>query len=523
MKKITLSIFGLMLAFAGGAKEVSQNEASAVALRMMAEKDVVVNGVSAVTPVKYEGKTAYYAVSFAPEGWALISADDVATPLVGYSATGDYPVNNLPDNMNGWLQLNAKQILDCSELTDERHIDWDRTSVKRNAKGEVKQQAKISPLINVNWDQGNPYNKYCPSNESGRAVVGCVAVAMGQAMTVPQYPPRPQGSISFYSSSTYGNISIDFTKEPAYNWANIVSGANSKDDLARLLWHCGMSVKMQYSPGGSGAFTETVPAAMKTYFDYPSSVTHIARSKYEDKEWNSILLSELEAGRPVIYHGNPADGSGGHAFNLDGYDGAFYHVNWGWGGAGNGYFSLDRLASVVVPGGPEMEFTIGHGMVIGIRARTTAPTKISLSNTSVREKQAAGALVGAISVECDYTNVTYTYNVQGKKTMFGYAAAPFEVKNGNLVTTASINAADYEDIVTGKSLCNITITATNHLGESISRQFNIEIKASSGIEDVTLNEDAPVEYYNLQGVKVENPENGVFIKRQGNKATKVVL
>ena len=44
----------------------------------------------------------------------------------------------------------------------------------------------------------------------------------------------------------------------------------------------------------------------------------------------------------------------------------------------------------------------------------------------------------------------------------------------------------------------------------------------SSIEDVEA-VDAPVEYYNLQGVKVANPSNGIFIKKQGNKATKVVL
>lgn len=45
----------------------------------------------------------------------------------------------------------------------------------------------------------------------------------------------------------------------------------------------------------------------------------------------------------------------------------------------------------------------------------------------------------------------------------------------------------------------------------------------TGIEDAMIDADAPVEYYNLQGVKVANPENGIFIKRQGGKAIKVVL
>ena len=43
-----------------------------------------------------------------------------------------------------------------------------------------------------------------------------------------------------------------------------------------------------------------------------------------------------------------------------------------------------------------------------------------------------------------------------------------------------------------------------------------------GIDEVGA-DNAPVEYYNLQGVKVASPENGIFIKKQGCKATKVVL
>lgn len=45
----------------------------------------------------------------------------------------------------------------------------------------------------------------------------------------------------------------------------------------------------------------------------------------------------------------------------------------------------------------------------------------------------------------------------------------------------------------------------------------------TGIEDITVDENAPVEYYNLQGVRVANPENGLYIRRQGDKATKVFV
>ncbi len=48
-------------------------------------------------------------------------------------------------------------------------------------------------------------------------------------------------------------------------------------------------------------------------------------------------------------------------------------------------------------------------------------------------------------------------------------------------------------------------------------------EAYSGIADGIADENAPVEYYNIQGVRVNNPSNGIFIRRQGSKVTKIAL
>lgn len=520
MKKFALTIFGLLLAATGFAKEVSQSEAVEVAQRMMKQKNVTVSQVSSVTPVSFNGKNAYYAVQFLPAGWALISADDVANPLIGYSADGVFPVVNMPDNMRGWLDMNAEQISEYSKIGGKRNAGWDKAEIVPMAESD-----KVSQLITVQWNQSSPYNKYCPTNASiGRAVVGCVAVAMGQAMTVPKYPERPEGQVT-YNNVNYGSISCNFSNEPAYNWTNIISGANNKDDVARLLWHCGASVKMGYSPSASGSYNSSVATALKQYFGYPNSVKYLSRADYNDSEWNSILLNELKEGRAVVYGGYSPEGGAGHSFNLDGYDGAHYHVNWGWGGAGDGNFSLDNLAAQAYVGGSVMTFSDGHDMVIGIRAPNNNPLNITLSNTSVALNKPIGTVVGAVTVESDAKNPTYTFEVKGKKGFGGkYSEAPFEVKDGNLVTTKVLSDSDFKAGTFGDKVCEVNITATNTaLGTSITRSFQISIKDASGINDVTIDENAPVEYYNLQGVKVENPENGIFIKRQGAKATKVVL
>lgn len=50
-----------------------------------------------------------------------------------------------------------------------------------------------------------------------------------------------------------------------------------------------------------------------------------------------------------------------------------------------------------------------------------------------------------------------------------------------------------------------------------------KVEGTTGITDIVADENAPVEYFNLQGIRVDNPENGLYIRRQGNKVTKVIV
>ena len=77
-------------------------------------------------------------------------------------------------------------------------------------------------------------------------------------------------------------------------------------------------------------------------------------------------------------------------------------------------------------------------------------------------------------------------------------------------------------VAAGHYLGVFTIPTTDNRKETPAMQT--VTRKVSGISDITIDDDnAPVEYFNLQGVKVNNPENGVFIKRQGKKVEKVIL
>ena len=427
--------------------------------------------IGEVTPVYHNDCLVYYVFNLQPEGWALVSATDAVKPLLGYNPTDHYVLDQDMDNNAAWMRSYANDIKKAIDEKDTPIKDWDKmdNGATTRAKG-----SRVDALITVEWDQGKPYNKYCPSDANGRAVVGCVAVAMAQAMSVAKYPKRPVGEFS-YTHNTYGSIYINYDEEDEYNWENILSGANSKDDVAKLLYHCGVSVKMDYSPGGSGTQSTYVSSAMKRNFAYSDAVTYHSRSSYSG-DWEQLIIDELEEGRAVYYSGHDPIKNYGHAFNLDGYDGnSMYHVNWGWGGNNNGYFTIDGLRDKKM----EMDYTAGHGVVIGIRAPRTAPTDISLTTTTVPSDTEVGAVVAVLEIQSEIEDASYTYKITGPYNPITkrYGSIPFSIdENGNLLTTGELEIGkEYKAIIT------VTNTTT---GESFKKEFVIKVVDVSEVDSL---------------------------------------
>jgi hypothetical protein len=74
----------------------------------------------------------------------------------------------------------------------------------------------------------------------------------------------------------------------------------------------------------------------------------------------------------------------------------------------------------------------------------------------------------------------------------------------------------------GELVRGYALPRTEAFTTKAATKYAFVVDESTAIEEIEA-EEAEVEYYNLQGVKVENPEKGIFIKKQGNKATKVIL
>ncbi len=305
-------------------------------------------------------------------GFIIISGDDAASPVIAYSNEGILQQNNLPHGFIKWMDKVRQEInyirQNKLEATAEIKKEWEDLY---NGTSVHPITNAVNPLIATKWDQSPYYNALCPYDNtySDRTVTGCVATAMAQIMKYHNYPAQGTGSHS-YNHVRYGTLSANFGAT-TYNWGsmpNNVTSANSS--VATLMYHCGVSVDMDYnvgSQGGSGAYSSALPYAYKNYFGYTSTVNYILRSSYSDANWKSMMQAELDASRPIQYSGQGTHG--GHSFVMDGYDSnGKFHFNWGWGGSSDGYFTIDALnPGSLGTGGGAGGFNAYQTAIIGIK------------------------------------------------------------------------------------------------------------------------------------------------------------
>ena len=471
MKKQCLFILLALMAFtAGYAKEVTVQQAKQHAIAFMRTRGVNSVGIRSISAAGETGN-AYYIINLAPEGWIIVSADDVVVPVLGYSKSGSLDSSLLPENMHYLLNEYEQQILKLARIVTSPHRGWtDVAGVSTRAS-----EKEIPPLIEVNWNQSEPYNKYCPQK---KALVGCVAVAMSQAMSVQHWPVQPKGNIS-YTSPNYGGLSIDFSKELSYDWNRIMAGSNNFDETARLLYHAGMSVRMNYGEDGSGIPSNEVyriSEALINNFSYPESVSYYWRDEYEG-DWEQLLLNELNAGRAIIYNAVDTQNNAGHSFNIDGYDGkGHFHVNWGWGGYGNGEFSIDNLRDAAM----QMDYDAYHVVVVGIGAPNQTLRSISLSNNKIEEGLPYGSVIGSVKVNGEDVKSIYDVTVHGtyNSANGSYEQVPFKYENGMLKTTEVLNAE------IPKWDIEITVKDTESNTE-LTQIFRIVVEPWKSIEETT--------------------------------------
>ncbi len=439
------------------------------------DSDFVGAGEATVTTVAEDGTPAYYVIEYNAGGWAIVSAQSSSKPLIAYNPTGKYEV---PEPMQAVLDANKQRIVaEAENNADYQHIGWSRAAQRKPA-AEPVSTPDVAPLIKVNLNQSAPFNDQCPTVSGQHVLVGCVAVGMGQAMMVARYPERPVGSYS-YTDATVGYLSIDYDAQQPYDWNAMYAAETTGNysEIARLLYHCGVSVRMQYGIDGSGAYSADIAPALTRNFQYDSElIRYVRKSNYSREEWISLLLDELVLGRAVIYGGD--NGEAGHCWNVDGWKQAtqMFHVNWGWGGYGNSYFDIEAMEDQY----QGMSFPYNNDAIVGVGAPTTAPYGLNLSTTSIPLGAAAGVALADVVVLCEDESAVFSFTVEGPEGLFGRVASPYRVENMKLVSTETItDAAKFK-----YALITVTNTAT---GESLTREFTLQLNSGGSVASVFSN------------------------------------
>ncbi len=339
------------------------------------------------TTAKTDAKSIY-AFNLEGGGYMIASGDSRALPVLGYSATGAIDWDRMPDNMRAWLK-SYDQAMATLGNTKAFTDGVSRRGLKTRAPREA-----IAPMLKTQWYQDAPYWNDTPPYDGANpdwkgqpSATGCVATAMAMIMNYYQWPKGACTEIPAYDITTaHENVEkvwhIDALPPTTFDWDNMLDNYETPDGIigtpdqqeavAKLMRYCGQACKMDYSPESSAVYTQYAVEALIKYFGYKNTAHIDHRMYYSIDGWEDLVYQELANGRPVQYDADSDSGIDAHSFVCDGYDGnGLFHINWGWGGYDDGYFSLSVLNPYNNTGSGASSsgigFSINQDAVIGVQ------------------------------------------------------------------------------------------------------------------------------------------------------------
>ena len=268
----------------------------------------------------------------AGKGFVVIAGDDKMGKVLAYSKEASIDMAN--------LNPEARYLFDSYRQVYEE-LGKHKTLTTR-AGAATKTADAVQPLLKSKWGQDYPYSKLT------QYVTGCVATAVAQVMYYHKWPAQGKGQESYKVKFDNTVRSADFTKSH-YDWDNMLPDYNRRnittkqeDAVALLMNDVGIATNMQYTDRASGTQSYMAERALRNYFDYDASM--VTRSYEGIDNFIEIVKKELRNGFPLYISGDSKTG-GGHAWVCDGFDEEDrFHMNFGWNGQANGYYSLATLS-----------------------------------------------------------------------------------------------------------------------------------------------------------------------------------
>ncbi len=548
MKRLTFILL-LILSFGSlFAKERTSEEKLAIAKSYLIKYGTGSRAKSLNKIQKLKNLDGLTVLGYQQGGFVIVSNDDTNAPVVGYS---EQKVNlDAPELL--WYLNAANQAL-----------------LSRTASATASENKEpIEPLLKTRWGQDKPYNNLCPTERENANVIyptGCVATAMAQVMYYHQYPEKGTGNITYSFQDRI--LSADFNNT-YYQWRLMTptykKGQYSDESalaVATLMYQCGVSIKMQYNVGGSGAFSYNAATALRKNFGYHENLQIHYRDYYTAKEWINKVYNELKAGRPIIYTGVD-ENNGGHCFVVDGYDqNNFVHVNWGWNGVNDGYYDIALLN----PSGNK--FSQGQTMLTGVDKPTAniehhseivtddnfKVTKLGSTKLLINDGKYANLsdqdFTGLLGVVLEGNGKQYVLLSQENKNvpnMYYLTKAssnmcllPSDLANGSyrIYPASKDDTDDYWEPVhlsEGNNNSYILVKSDNSI--ALTAVTDADWHGTTGLNSLSYSDGASSPYtyvYNAEGqlvckmktseFQISNiPGTGLFILKCGNKTMKIV-
>lgn len=446
---------------------------------------------------------AYYIYNTG-DGFVIVAGDDRAEQILGYGDE-ELDMNDIPCCMQFMLDSYKEQI---DYLLEHPELEVETPSMN----APKLTATSVAPMLTANFNQGKPYNNLVTTYNGSRCLTGCSCVALCQVMHCWKYPTVNVPSVRAYTTRTLG-ISVPELPSDRFHWNYIkdsYNGSYTADEaysVAKLMRYAGQAMEMDYSPSGSGAAVFQIrDAAVLFGYDHNAKVLYKDTGNYTDTQWATLIQTELSAGRPIVYAGFSASNGSldGHAFNIDGYNASknTYHVNWGWGGSGNGYFALNAFNV------SNYHFNDMQQMIVGLKPQNpevvVTPASLSFSAKAGETKTATFkvkgyALTGNLTVKVN--NGGSSYSIDKTSITMSDAAyeatvtvtyKPTEIGTSNASVIISGGGADAKTVtLTGTASAASTIITTPSslsfsAATSETKTATFMVKCSSAISDLKL-------------------------------------
>lgn len=379
---------------------------------------------------------------FTPEnsgGFVIVSGEDELPSIVGYSTQGADFSTEMPSALVEWLG-------EYSEYVDDVRAGVVEPSAVQAAAG-----AKIEPMLKTSWNQGAPYNNLCPTINGQLPPTGCTATAMAQIMKFHEWPKKPKCDITYLNNITGETEKLNISSH-VYDWANMLdhyrNGYNQQqaNAVAQLMVDVGKAINSNYALGGTGSNSANASNALVNVFDYTPQIVVVNRRETTEDAFVTLIRDNLEARQPLLFTGHSQNFGSGHAFVCDGIDeNNLLHIDWGWDGSYNGYFSMTYMEpSGIGTGGGDGRYNVAQAIIANIRPREAGepnragdPTLYYSAIYNPKSTVAVDEYVtSATSGEIDF-RISISFLNWSHSSLTAQIALAFENENGEY---------DYEDI-----------------------------------------------------------------------------